>query len=353
MNASGSIVIAPDSLKGTAMARVAAAAMAEGVRRVTSSPIVCLPLSDGGEGFLDALERPPFERFSTEVTSPLGRTVEAAFLVDGNRAVIECAQAVGLHLGDGDVERATSFGVGELIAHAIDRGAKEIVIGLGGSATVDGGLGLLRALGGSATDDAGKPIELAAHLDRATSLQLPNLDVDLTVACDVRQPLAGCARIFGPQKGASAALVDDLERAFAHFAAIASPTLAAAGGAGAAGGLGFALALLGGRLVEGAPFVLDTLDFDATLKSARLCLTAEGRVDGQSSLGKLPAHVMARAANANVPAACLAGAVEGEPPFLVEPLSRTTRSLEEARKCVAEDLADAAERVARRLLGDV
>lgn len=346
----GPVVIAPDSLKGTASAREAAAAMAEGVRRVTPSAIIELPLSDGGEGFLDALAGPDLERVTATVTGPNGNPVRASYLLDGPRAIIESAQAVGLHLSDRRVEHATTFGLGELLLHAKAHGATDIVVGLGGSATVDAGIGLLRALGGRVDNDDGEEIVSAVDLGRAQSFSPPVLDGKLTVACDVRQPLAGCARTFGPQKGASTALVDVLEGAFAHFARVAAPSLADVEGAGAAGGLGFALSLVGGRLVPGAPFVLDTLGFDSILREARLCLTAEGRADEQSSLGKLPAHVIARAAAANVPAICLAGEVEGAPPFSTERLRPTPRPLAVAQKTVRADLADAAERVARRLL---
>jgi glycerate kinase len=279
----------PDSLKGVLAAGEAATALSVGFSRADIAA-ERLPIGDGGEGTMQALYAALGGTWAeAEVSDPLGRLVEARFLLlpDG-RAVVESAEAIGLWRVEGherDPLRASSRGLGELIAAAAAAGARELLVTLGGSATVDGGAGL-----------------------RSVLAELP---VPVAVACDVRNPLLGergAARVFGPQKGASPAEVEELEGRLAGMEELAP--YAQLEGAGAAGGLGAALAALGARLVPGVELVLDAVGFDERAGSARLVVTGEGTVDRSSSEGKAPAGVAARASRLGVPCAVFGGLVE-------------------------------------------
>jgi glycerate 2-kinase len=287
------IVCCPDSLKGVLPARDAAAALASGVRRAGIEADE-LPLADGGEGTAEALAAALGGRWrETEVEDPLGRRVEARYLeLPERRAVVESAEAIGLwRLAPGELNpmRASSAGLGQLMQAAARNGAREILVTLGGSSTVDGGAGVRTALGPDG---------------------LPG--VKLRVACDVRNPLLGergAARAFGPQKGASPAQVDELERRLAAMPELTP--FAALPGAGAAGGLGAALAALGAELTPGIELVLEAVGFAEHLNGARLAVTGEGRVDATSAEGKVPAGVAAACARAGVPCAVFGGVVAG------------------------------------------
>jgi glycerate 2-kinase len=289
------IVCAPDTLKGVLSATDAAAALAGGVRRVDGLVAEELPLGDGGEGTGQALAAAlGGEWRAVTVVDALGRPVEARFLLlPDSRAVVESAEAIGLgrlSRDELDPVRASSEGLAELLLAAADAGAREIVVTLGGSATVDGGEGLRRALAGRS-------------LDR----------VALRAACDVTNPLLGrrgAARVFGPQKGATPAQVEKLERRLAGMEELRP--FAELPGAGAAGGLGAALAALGAELVPGIELVLEAVRFRERIEGAALVVTGEGRVDATSAAGKWreesPPPVPVQACRASSSAgACAAG----------------------------------------------
>ena len=287
------ILAAPAPLKGVLSAVEAARALAEGVR-AAGGEAVELPVADGGEGTADALASVHGgSRHEAPVHDPLGRPVVAWWLLlrDGT-AVVEAAAAIGLPLvgeGERDPLRASSRGLGELVAAALDARPRELVVCLGGTATVDGGAGL-----------------------REVVRELP---VPTRAVCDVTSPLLGprgAAHAFGPQKGASADQVEELERRLAADESLAR--WADVPGAGAAGGLGAALASLGAELVRGAPFVLDALGFDRAAARADLVVTGEGTVDRTTLAGKAPGEVVARCTAAGVPVALFGGRIAEEVP---------------------------------------
>ena len=278
-------LLCPASLKGVLSARSAAAALARGVR-AAGGEAVELPIADGGEGTADALHAALGGTWNDAVVSdPLGRPHPARWLTlpDG-RAVVEAAAAIGLPLltaAERDPLVASSRGLGELVLAALRESPSALLVGLGGSATVDGGAGLRQVL-------------------RA-------LPVPATVLCDVRTTLADSARLFGPQKGATAEVVALLERRFAAMEELVP--YAGLAGAGAAGGLGAAFAALGAELVEGAPTVLDLLGFDARLRETDLVVTGEGQVDRTTAEGKAPGVVAARCAAAGIRCVVFGGRV--------------------------------------------
>jgi glycerate kinase len=317
----GHVIIAPDKFKGSLTASEVAAHLAAGLRRAWPGVrTVELPVADGGDGTVDAAVAAGFRRIEADVTGPVaGSLVTAAFGLRDGTAVIEAAQACGLSLltsltgGSLAPLTATSRGVGELIAAAVDAGARRIVIGLGGSATNDGGAGLAQALGARLLDGAGHELPpgggalaLLAKVDMSGMQDLTG--IEFLVASDVDNPLLGpygAAAVYGPQKGASPADVRDLNAALARWADV---TEAATGmrartspGAGAAGGLGFAaLLLLRATLRPGIELLLEMLGFAAHLDGASLVITGEGSLDEQTLRGKAPAGV-AHAAGSHVP----------------------------------------------------
>jgi len=360
------VLVAPDKLKGSATAVEAASAMAQGVVRA-GGHATTLPLADGGEGTLEAIHAALHgQRREVEVADARARPTTARLLLldAGRSVVIESADAVGLakHAGERRLFEGTSYGVGELILHALDVGAARILVALGGSATNDGGIGAAQALG---VELVGAPRPARARdLKSVVAIDTSRLDprlahVELVALCDVRSPLTGpdgASRMFGPQKGASAeeALVLDAE--LARLAALARFD-ASTEGAGAAGGLGFALAALAGaRLARGADWVLDCVGFEAALAHVDLVLTAEGSVDAQTLAGKLVARVGERAARAGVPAIALGGRVTAPAESLAAHGIAAAFALADgpmdARESMArapELLAAAAERVVRSL----
>ena len=323
------MVCAPNAFKGTVSAERAAAAMVAGVREA-GADAVAIPVADGGDGTLDVLLTAGGGEATTtthRVTGPAGLPVEARLgWLPGSTAVVEMAEAAGLRLLLGqrlDALAATSRGAGELLAAALDAGAERVIVGVGGSASTDGGAGLLQALGASLLDASGKEIgpgggELA-RLERVDLSGVhPGLSrADIQVATDVRNPLTGpdgAAFVFAPQKGAAPEEVGVLDAALTRFARIAERDLSAAGladlaGSGAAGGAGFALALIGATLLSGAELVCNLVGLDAALVGADLALTGEGQLDEQTAFGKAPAEVAARALRAGVPCAAVAGRV--------------------------------------------
>ena len=308
-------------------------AMGRGVRRALPRASVTLrPVSDGGEGFIDALI--PFmggTPVRTEVHGPLpGQRVRArwALVGKGTTAVIEMASAAGLTLvppGKRDPRITTTFGVGELIRSARKRNVGSILIGIGGSATNDGGAGMASALGVEFLDSSGAPLTLGGAslvgLDRIDTKGLDSrlAQTAVTVACDVTNPLTGsdgASRIFGPQKGGAPAAVDLLDRALHRYAGVLRKDLGldleSLPGSGAAGGLGAGLiAFCNARLSSGIDVVLDVTGFDDALGSSDLVLTGEGRIDAQTRSGKALSGILRRARARHVPVAAVAGSVEG------------------------------------------
>lgn len=324
------ILIAPDSFKGSLSAAEAAAAMARGAKAAfPAAAVVEIPMADGGEGTLDALVAGTGGQVVTlTVTGPLGTPVEARFglLGDGETAAIEMASASGLLLVPTEERNplfTTTYGTGELIRAALDRGVKRIVCGIGGSATNDGGAGMIMALGAKLLKADGSPIGFGgralADLDR---IDLSDLDprakqVELLVACDVDNPLCGprgASATYGPQKGATPEMVAELDQNLAHLAEIMSRDLGVnvreVPGAGAAGGLGAGLmGFLGARPRPGIEVVMEALHMDDLLAGVTLVVTGEGRTDGQTLAGKVPMGVARRAANHGIPAIVVSGAV--------------------------------------------
>ncbi|MDR6236948.1 glycerate kinase [Pseudomonas oryzihabitans] len=324
------IVIAPDSFKESLSAAGVASALARGLRQaLPQAELVECPLGDGGEGTLDAvLAATGGEARQAQVTGPLGEPVKArwGWLAEQRTAFVEMASASGLELvpkARREVLVATSRGTGELLRAALDEGAERLVLAIGGSATNDGGAGLLQALGVRLLDEHGK--ELApggAALAKLARIELTDLhprlaEVEVVIAADVDNPLCGpqgASHIFGPQKGASPAQVRQLDEALAHFAAITAATLGRdvkdQPGAGAAGGVGFAaLAFLQATFRAGIEVVAELVGLEAALQDADLALTGEGRLDGQTLRGKTPAGVLRLARRHGVPVVAVAGSL--------------------------------------------
>src|SRR2546426_7362832 len=323
------VIVAPQSFKGSADAVAVASAIARGVRRVWPDALVEeMPLADGGEGTVRALVRATKGSLRVaHVRDPLGREVDAEWgvLGDGVTAVVEMAAASGLPLLDvseRDPRIASTRGTGELILAAATSGAHRIVIGIGGSATNDGGAGMARALGyrffdreGRELPEGGAALARLHRIDGQTDPRLVRPAID--VACDVRNPLLGpegAAAVYGAPKGATPEIVRDLDAALARYAdvleAFVGRRIRDVPGAGAAGGLGAGLlAFLDARLVSGAELVLGAVRFADRVRGADLVITGEGRIDRQSAYGKLTGAVTAAARAAGVPVVAVVGGV--------------------------------------------
>ena len=328
------VVAAPDTFRGTASAR----AVAEAVGRVAwEHGWDCdeVPVSDGGEGFLDALGG---ANRTVTVTGPLGDLVEAGWRLDGRRAVVEMAQASGLLLVDGpegnDPVSASTYGTGEVISTAIEAGARRVLIGVGGSATTDGGLGALRAL------------HPTARLR----------GIELVVACDVRTRFVDAAGVFAPQKGATAAQVQLLRRRLERLAQVYAEEhgvdVCELEGAGAAGGLAGGLAAVGAQLVEGFDVVADEVDLWGRIEGADLVITGEGFLDEQSFEGKVVGGVLALAEEAGVPVVAIAGEVLDEAAGKLDSVSLVERfgeerAMQDTVRCIEEVVADLLPRFSR------
>ena len=323
------IVIAPDSFKESLAAPQVAEAIARGWQAVfPEAECLLRPMADGGEGTVDAvLAAAGGERRTCTVSGPLGAPVDAHWgWLDDGTAVIEMAVASGLHqvaADQRDIPRACSQGTGELVRQALDAGARHIILGLGGSATNDGGAGLLRALGVRLLDSAGQPLAPGgAALARLAEIDMSRLDprlaqVPVLVAADVDNPLCGphgASAVFGPQKGASPEQVRLLDAALTHYAERMAATLgtddSTEPGAGAAGGLGFAArALLGARFRPGIAVVAELCGLAEAVQGADLVITGEGRLDAQTLHGKTPLGVARIAHAVGVPVIALAGSL--------------------------------------------
>jgi glycerate kinase len=319
------VLICPDKFAGTLTANAAAQAIAEGWASVAAGDTLDLrPLADGGPGFVDVIDAAlEGKRVPVSTVDPLGRPVDAEIVVKDSVAYLESAHACGLHLlsaSERDPNVTSSFGLGAMVRSAIDAGASEVIIGLGGSATNDGGAGLIAALGGVPVDASGNPLVRggAALADCAEIVGIPKLNgVHLTGATDVDSPLTGifgASAVFGPQKGASREDVLLLDAALEHFSHVLSdslPTcpanLASRPGSGAAGGLGAAILALGGGLRSGMELVRELTGLDQALDQADLVITGEGSLDAQSLRGKVVAGVAGGARDRGLPCIVLAG----------------------------------------------
>ncbi|MGP0062478.1 MAG: glycerate kinase [Isosphaeraceae bacterium] len=324
------VVIAPDKFKGSLTAAQAAQAMARGVARVSpDARIEQVPMADGGEGTVDALVAATGGSYrEVRVTGPLGAPLTARFglLGDGHTAALEMASASGLVLVPPDRRDpliATTLGTGELLLAAIASGARRVIVGIGGSATNDGGAGLGQALGYRLLDTDGCELPPGGgSLGRLSRIdpsgRHAELDgIEVSVACDVTNPLCGprgASAVYGPQKGATPAMIEVLDANLAHFAAIVERDLGVAiadiPGSGAAGGLGGGLvAFADGRLEKGISLIIDAVDLPGRLAGADLCLTGEGALDEQSAFGKTAVGVSRLARSIGCPTFAMAGTI--------------------------------------------
>ena len=369
------IIIAPDSFKECLTAKEAAVAMSRGWHNIKPDDSVALfPMSDGGEGMLTTLVDATDGRYvSHTVSDPLGKQIDAQYgiLGDDKTVVIEMARAAGLHLLSESSRNpliTSTFGVGQLVVHALDAGYSKFILGLGGSATNDGGAGFSQALGYRLLDNTGQPLptggQALSSLSRIETHQRhPALNyATFLVACDVQAPLCGihgASHVFGPQKGATSEMVDALDNALQHYARILEDTFQRSfhniPGAGAAGGLGAGLlAFTNATIVPGTALIAETCGLTAALPHANLVLVAEGCLDGQSIFGKTPVGIAALAQPHKVPVIALAGTLgEGyervfehgiQAAFSIIPAPVT---LESAMKDAALNLERATENIAR------
>ncbi|MDO5720225.1 MAG: glycerate kinase [Actinomycetaceae bacterium] len=369
-------LIASDSFKGSLSSREAGSAIARGLREANPSMATeIIPLSDGGEGFIDAYYAAlgEGEIIDVNVDGPNGEKLDAEYIRAGELAVIEIAQAVGLERIDADRHdpmRAHTAGVGQLIAHATGAGAKRLIIGLGGSATTDGGAGMLTALGVRLLDNNDEEIAPQPRFfDRVKSIDasaLAEFDTDITVACDVTNPLVGptgAAAVFGPQKGADQEQVRTLDRLLTHLSdvPVTGNSIEKAhgnrrsAGAGAAGGLGWALMrFLGARLTGGFQLLSETAGLHEKIRAADIVCTGEGKVDAQTLSGKAPAGVWELCQRYDKPLVIFAGSVDGGAieelsgdRLAIMPITSRPQSLEDAVRNASTNLEAAALTVGR------
>ncbi len=368
------ILVASDSFKGSLTSQQVGTSVMEGIRRVIpEAQVKVLPIADGGEGTVQALVAATGGKLVTvQVTGPLGDPVQARFgLLPDGTAVLEMAEASGLTLvpeGLRDPTRTTTYGTGELMLKALDMGAARMVIGIGGSATNDGGAGMAQALGVSLKDAQGRELPFGGGaLGNLAVIDLSGLDprvkgVPITVACDVKNPLYGpngASHIYGPQKGATPEMIRLLDDNLRHLAGIIRDQLGLdvqdIPGAGAAGGLGAGLiAFAGAQLRSGVETVLDTIGFDDHLMGVDLVITGEGRLDHQSVFGKVPVGVAARASRLGIPVIAMVGEIGPEAREVFNygidsavTLVNGPMGLSQAMERAADLLADAAERTFR------
>ncbi|MFZ7141667.1 glycerate kinase [Avibacterium avium] len=369
------ILIAPDSFKESLTALEVAEAIETGFRKIFPHAQYCkIPMADGGEGTVQSLvDATQGKLIQCTVTAPLGNKIDAFWGLsgDGETAFIEMAAASGLHLVPMEVRnplKTTSFGTGELILSALNYGVKKIILGIGGSATNDAGVGMLQALAArflnaenQSLGDGGEQLIHTAHID-LSQLDSRLAQVQIEVACDVNNPLCGetgASAVFGPQKGATAQMVQQLDAALAHFAEKVQQQLginiANQAGAGAAGGMGGGLLLLPKvQLKKGVNIVLETLNFSAQVQDADLVITGEGRMDGQSAYGKTPIGVAKTAKQFDKPVIAIVGCLREDYEVVYEqgidavfPIIRQLDSLENTLRSGKENLISTAQNIAR------
>lgn len=370
------ILLVPDSFKGTLSSRQVCQVMAGQLRRFfPQAQVKSIPVADGGEGSVEAfLAAAGGERRTRTVTGPFGEPVEAFYgiLGDGRTAVIEMAACAGLPLAEGRLnpERATTYGVGELLLAAKEAGCTKAILGLGGSCTNDGGVGAAAALGakftradGAAFIPSGGTLGEIAALDVSPVAQALQ-GMELTAMCDIDNPLygeAGAAAVFAPQKGADAAMVARLDAGLRHLGQVSARCLGRdfshLPGAGAAGGLGFGMAAFcGAQLRMGIDAVLDAVGFDSLLPGTDMVFTGEGKIDSQSARGKVVSGVAARCRKAGVPVVAVVGQIgQGFEEMYQQGLTavfsinRAAQPFAESRFHAGENLALTMENIARLL----
>ncbi len=333
------IIVAPDSFKGSLSAIEVAESIEKAIMEVDDSiRVVKMPVADGGEGTIEAIASCiPATIYEVEVSGPMGENALAAYAIieDGMTAVIEMAQASGLPMVPSESRNpllASTYGTGQLMKDALDRGCRKMIIGIGGSATNDGGAGMLMALGASLKNSSGEELELGggaladlAEID-LTGFDQRLFDSEITVACDVTNPLTGengASYVYGPQKGATEEMVLQLDDALSHFAKVSSEKLgkdySAYPGTGAAGGLGFALiAYCKAKFAAGIDIVLNVCGFEKEIETADLVITGEGRIDGQSVQGKVLYGIGTRAKEKGVSVFAVGGAVRSDSEALLD-----------------------------------
>lgn len=369
-------LLVPDSFKGTLSATEVCAIMREAIlRRLPDAQVLSIPVADGGEGTVDCfVEALGCEKVFCPATDPLGLPIEGFFgLLPDGRAIIEMAAAAGLPLMEGRLDPlgASTYGVGQLILAALDKGARSILIGLGGSATTDGGCGAAAALGVRFLDGEGKFfVPTGGTLEHISSIDMSGLDARIretvfTAMCDIDNPLhgpRGAAHIFAPQKGASPEQVELLDRGLAHLGTILARDLgrdvSALPGAGAAGGMGAGVcAFFGAELRRGIDAVLDAVRFESLLDGTDLVFTGEGKLDSQSLGGKVVLGVSLRAKAQNVPVVAVVGGAEdgiggvyGKGITAVFPINRMPQDFSVSRHRSRENLAATMEDILRLVL---
>ncbi|MDY6419103.1 MAG: glycerate kinase [Succinivibrio dextrinosolvens] len=374
------VVLAPDSFKGSLTSSQAASAMERGIRKVLKdAQIEKVWIADGGEGTVEAIVSMTGGQYvHTKVEGPLGEKVDAVWGLctteNGKTAVIEMAAASGILITPQEkrnVKKASTFGTGQLIKAALDSGASCIIIGIGGSATNDGGAGMAQALGAQFYDSEGKILPKGGEaLSKLHSIDLRNLDPRLNytkilIASDVKNPLCGshgCSAVYGPQKGATAKDVEILDKALENYAAIARRDVGIdirnVPGAGAAGGLGAGLMLFAnGKMEPGIELILNIIGFENIAKDADLVFTGEGFTDSQTANGKAPVGVAAIAKKYKIPVICLSGGISSDASALynhgIDAVSGTPCAPISLNSCIenaATMLEDAAERIIRLVL---
>jgi glycerate 2-kinase len=374
------IILAPDSFKGNLTSLQVAAAFEKGVRRVLpKAKCIKVPMADGGEGTVQSLVDATGGKFiRKQVTGPAGNRVSARYgmLADGETAVIEMAEASGLPLVSGRQKnplKTTTYGTGELMLDAAKRGAKKIIIGIGGSATNDGGVGMAQALGVRFLNKQGNEIKQfgsGGMIYKIAGIDMTGLDplikkTKIIVACDVNNPLCGkkgASNVFGPQKGATPAMVKTLDDNLKHLGAIIKKDLKKSvvnvKGAGAAGGLGAGLlAFTKAKMKSGVDIVVEATNLNKHLKGADFVITGEGRVDFQTAFGKTPSGVAKAARKNRVPTIAIGGGITDDANGVfqhgidgLESACARDMSLEEAIAHSKAHLANAAERVVRLIL---
>ena len=320
------IIYAADSFKGSLTSAEANEAMRRGAERAADHEAILIPVSDGGEGLIECLAHAlGAEKHKVTVQGPMQEQAEAVFALAGNSAVIEMAEASGLVLSHGanDPMLATTYGTGELIRRALELGARKIILGLGGSATTDGGIGALMALGAEFYDEAGRLIERGcggtlSSVAKADFSRIypPAREMELTVLCDVDYCLLGeqgAAAVFSPQKGASPHQVKELDKGLGNFADVLCrdfPDLRHLAGTGAAGGLGYGLlTVFGGKMLPGMQTIMELIRFEDRIAGADLLFTGEGRIDFQSAHGKAPGVILQAAKKQNIPVIVIGGSL--------------------------------------------
>ncbi|WP_424407176.1 glycerate kinase [Pasteurella sp. PK-2025] len=372
------IVIAPDAFKESLTALEVATAIKEGLQKILpDSSYDLVPMADGGEGTVQSLvDATQGEFIYTEVTAPLGNPIQGFFGLSGDKqtAIIEMAAASGLHLvpiNQRNPLKTTSFGTGQLIRSALDLGVKKIILGIGGSATNDGGVGMLQALGATFLDQYNQPIGFGGEqLQAIMRIDLSQLDhrlsqVEIEVACDVNNPLCGprgAAAVFGPQKGATAEIVKILDNALLHFSHIVEQqyqrNIRDHIGAGAAGGMGGGLLLLPNvSLKSGVDIVMNAVKLQQVIANSDLVITGEGGMDSQTVHGKTPAGVAKMAKQYHKPVIAIVGSLKEDYEVVYQagidavfPIIRQVGGLEATLKCGRKNLISTAQNIARLYL---